>query len=306
MLLMTRLHQLLLGGAIANTFLLLGCAKILGDYEVLATGGAGGAGESSATADATSSSVASSTTVGSGSGTPSGSGSGTPSGSTSGTSSSSTSGSTTSGGSTSSAGGDPCGAGSTAEIVDNFSDNLKGVEWSSYADGSGQVKVAETNQELHITTNGTLDLYGGYYWAKGLRSLIGCHLTLEVKQAAKSDAPILTSLDLVNDKDQASKSWLNISQDYGVILFRHFIANVEKGSQTIPYDPIAHRWWRFRESQGTTTFDTSPDGKTWKTRYSIPTPGFLTEVRVNILVGAVEASAVGGTAIFDNLNITPP
>lgn len=40
----------------------------------------------------------------------------------------------------------------------------------------------------------------------------------------------------------------------------------------IPYDPVAHRWWRIRESSGTCYWDTSPDGTNWTNQASAATP----------------------------------
>lgn len=44
----------------------------------------------------------------------------------------------------------------------------------------------------------------------------------------------------------------------------------------IPYDPIAHRFWQFRESGGTLYVETSPDAVTWTVQHSIPSAPLLT------------------------------
>ena len=41
---------------------------------------------------------------------------------------------------------------------------------------------------------------------------------------------------------------------------------------TTPYDPVAHAWWRLRESGGTIYYEVSPDAQTWNLMASTPWP----------------------------------
>jgi len=71
-----------------------------------------------------------------------------------------------------------------------------------------------------------------------------------------------------------------------------------------PHDPAAHRWWRLRESAGTTYWEVSGDGIQWAVFASMANPIGLTSVGINF--GAWHANATGvDRATFDNYNVSP-
>ncbi|MFV0135496.1 hypothetical protein ACLGIH_20130 [Streptomyces sp. HMX87] len=75
---------------------------------------------------------------------------------------------------------------------------------------------------------------------------------------------------------------------------------------TIPYDPVAHRWFRFREAGGTFYWETSPDASTWTVRRSMPTPQWLKfgTLRTNF-EGYADAGSITQPAQVDNVNTKP-
>lgn len=73
----------------------------------------------------------------------------------------------------------------------------------------------------------------------------------------------------------------------------------------VPYDPVAHLWWRIREEGSTVYFETSPDGLDWTTRHSVPTPPGIATMRLGLgLVPGTDPSPPLETR-FDDLNGTP-
>ncbi|APR80061.1 Hypothetical protein A7982_05408 [Minicystis rosea] len=91
--------------------------------------------------------------------------------------------------------------------------------------------------------------------------------------------------------------------------FRH------DGNESVPmdqtYDPVKHRFWKLRESQGTIYCETSPNGTTWDDAGSFAlAPSLLGEarnMRVKLYAGAPDHAAAPGAFRFDNLNGgTPP
>jgi hypothetical protein len=331
----TRLHAFSLSTLIASASLALGCAKILGDFDLssasaggsasaygstVASGGIGGAFSSSGTdgalsssgTDGTQASSGSSTAVSSGSSTTVSSGSSTTASSGSSTTVSSGSSTVATSSSTSGTGGSTgtggCAPGGTVEMHDDFNDNVIGSSWATFEDGSNnEVVVSESNQAAHIRSNGASFLYGGYYWAGTPRSLIGCQAFIEVKQVPSKTIPLLAYFQL-NGTGAGQGHWLNIDVYKGNIDFNHSINGVVQGTEiSIPYDPIAHRWWRFREASGKIFLETSPDGKTsWQSHFSISTPSFVSAVYVEFGMGAEGSASPGGEAIFDNLSVPPP
>lgn len=67
------------------------------------------------------------------------------------------------------------------------------------------------------------------------------------------------------------------------------------------YDPVAHAWWRIRESGGTTYMDTSPDGVTWTNFWSVANGFAVTNVWVKINSG-YWGTETASDAFIDNVN----
>ena len=74
---------------------------------------------------------------------------------------------------------------------------------------------------------------------------------------------------------------------------------------SVPYDPVAHEWWRIREAGSKVYFETSPDGLAWKEVQNVPTPADIKAMKVGL--GLVPGSAPSGPleTQFDDLDVTP-
>src|SRR6188472_3605072 len=75
--------------------------------------------------------------------------------------------------------GASCGPGSTFDFQDNFDDNMTGSQWTKSA-GAG-IKVIEMTREVQINSAGMVNSWGSYRW-NDTRSLLGCHVFIEVPQ----------------------------------------------------------------------------------------------------------------------------
>jgi hypothetical protein len=73
-----------------------------------------------------------------------------------------------------------------------------------------------------------------------------------------------------------------------------------------PYDPAVHKYFRLRESGGTTYWDWSTDGTTWTTFYSQSTPAFVTGVQVYLDFRCPAISGQDQRATLDNYGGVPP
>jgi len=96
----------------------------------------------------------------------------------------------------------------------------------------------------------------------------------------------------------------------GVQMLRMKIQGSAVSPTEIPYDSVAHRWFRFRVFAGNLLWETAPDGKTWTTRKSTPVPTGLTSQTWGAYVGSSypgtsENSATAGYSEWDNFNIVP-
>jgi hypothetical protein len=71
-------------------------------------------------------------------------------------------------------------------------------------------------------------------------------------------------------RDSAATDKLSIYVSGGQLNARRMLAGANSGTGTaVPYNPVAHAWWRIRESGGTTFFDTSPDSVNWTNFWSV-------------------------------------
>jgi hypothetical protein len=71
------------------------------------------------------------------------------------------------------------------------------------------------------------------------------------------------------------------------------------------YDPVAHRWWRIRESGSTVYFEASPDGIVWKELQSVPSTAEIKSMKVGLGLVPGSAPTAPLETQFDDLDATP-
>jgi hypothetical protein len=71
------------------------------------------------------------------------------------------------------------------------------------------------------------------------------------------------------------------------------------------YNATQQRFWRFRHNRAadTVNWETSPDGATWTTHTTYPTPFNITNLQVALVGQKATATAPNDTVVFDNLRI---
>jgi hypothetical protein len=197
--------------------------------------------------------------------------------------------------------GDTCGPGSVAEIADDFDDDTKADVWAGYADPSAS--IAEVNGQVEMRVDGSTPAFAGYAWLGGPRSLLGCHVSVQMKQVGSTAGGVFTYLSVPSEAGTA----------VGDIAFTHVGSSITmsvggggaSSSQSIPYDPVEQAFWRVREAGGAIHFETSSDGASWLPQFTADTPSFAGTVSVNIGMGVNEPVPGGGFAVFDHLNVEP-
>lgn len=80
---------------------------------------------------------------------------------------------------------------------------------------------------------------------------------------------------------------------------------IDSGPVLLPYDPVAHAWVRIRETGGTLSWDTSPDGITWTTRRTETAPAWVSATDLQVQLLAHRDAGVANVAEFDNFNTAP-
>lgn len=79
----------------------------------------------------------------------------------------------------------------------------------------------------------------------------------------------------------------------------------DENAVRIPYDPVAHSWFRIRESGGSTYWETSPDATAWTVRRTAVTPVWAADTNLGLQLIAHRDAGTENFAEFDNLNWVP-
>jgi len=258
---------------------LFGCGRDWDAYDPrLGAPGAGGAGTSSSTSGTGGGGQVSSSASGTG-----GMGGGSSSSGVGGT-----------GGTGGTGGGGPC----TLPLQDDFNDGtLDTTIWDVFK--ASTVNVAETNGELLMELP---DMPAESPWvsvqSKETYDLTGCSVFVQVLEGLTTDESY-TSLQLI-----AGSEFIEIVRWNGYLRFKRVLGGVHEELSIVSHDLVDHAYWRMREQDGTTYWDTSPDGKSWQNWAMAENPVPVTSLRV-ILAAGTPTGASAGRARFDNVDIVP-
>jgi hypothetical protein len=191
-------------------------------------------------------------------------------------------------------------------FYDNFDDSS--INSSLWATGSFEgsdplVTVNETGGQLVITpvTGQTGLHYNGLISSRTYNFTQGI-IFAEVIQITDGNANTTLTFGADNNNKVVMET------EAGSLIMSLAIAGSSVGSASIPYDNVAHRWWRIRHvaSGDTIRFDTSPDGIAWTQRTSISRGSLnITAGKVNLSAGTWNLLSTPGRAIFDNLSWHP-
>jgi hypothetical protein len=183
---------------------------------------------------------------------------------------------------------------------DDFNDNLMDTtKW--YSAGSPGMTVAEQGGQLQVTTPGDTTVgYDGYY-ARPFLDLTNARATVEVTQPAFGYGTD-TYFVLVDKANSGTTNVLFTVGGMGSLLMRETFNGTITTNVVIPFDAVAHRFWRFRHdpTADTLNWETSPDGLQWTVRCSSQHKVALTRMQAQIYAGRYTTSTPSTTAAFDN------
>ena len=185
-----------------------------------------------------------------------------------------------------------------ASIQDDFADGVIGPPWDGTWADTG-ASVTEESGSLVMSFPGSGDL-----WA----SAETWHLYDLTRSQLVIDVPALTGYSNFETYAQVvsldGNNYLIIERYEGSLVVSVFVAGARVQSNSITYDPIAQRYWRFRESGALARVDTSPDGVDWTTRLTTPMAAFdMTNLRLELAAGHwAPGPGRAVTARFDAVN----
>lgn len=177
--------------------------------------------------------------------------------------------------------------------VSTFTDNFSTKDASRWSADAG---VESVDDRLQITPVGFDE-----YTSLNQYSLTDSMCFVEVVQIASSAINSDTWFEL--RIDDANRLRMNVgSSGTQIISFYKDVSGSGAGSDQL-YNATDMRWWRFRETEGTVYWETSPDCLTWTTRHSEATPISISALTVRLRAYSDDASPT--PAVFDNLNLPP-
>jgi len=183
-------------------------------------------------------------------------------------------------------------------FIDNFNDNDRdSARWAGF--GQNLIERQEINQRLELRPlpNRSSANYVGYY-SKNLYDLTDSSVTLEVVQVLNQVPGTDTFLGAGPDDSNRVMIVVNT----GLIRAGYWLTGAFTTLTTCPYEPVAHRWWRLRESRGTTWWEVSADGERWTVLFSRANPLSLASCVLTIGAGTYQPVVNPGFAIFDSFN----
>lgn len=170
--------------------------------------------------------------------------------------------------------------------------------------GSGH---AYTNQRLEMQSQ-LASTYSGLDTGGTTYDLTGSFASIQFV-GYEAGATSIPSYEIypLNISDSTSNNALQIILQVsgGAFQVRAYkrVSGVGTQLATEAYNAAKHRWFRIRESGGTTYWEYSPNGRTWVTMTSAANPITVTALRFGVMLGTWQAEGTQAKCYFDNFNL---
>lgn len=180
-------------------------------------------------------------------------------------------------------------------LVDNFNDNsVDTAKWGNSFDSLAT--YTETGGRARITLSTTSGNYASYR-STTTYSLIGSSAVVDVPTMCNTGEANAQAYFRLGIDDN---NYVQCTQFGGTLYFQKRVAGATTDVASVTYNSTTHKWWRIRESGGTTYWDTSTDGSSWTNRASNANPITLTALTVDLAGGTFGATTSPGFIEYDN------
>ena len=185
----------------------------------------------------------------------------------------------------------------TPAFFDDFNDNSLNTSKWSVITPSSPVVVSEQGQQLRITLPGSTLGYNGIVSNATFDIRNG---TVQVEKIQPVSQAGWVEDHLIIEKD--ANNYYLLHTGSGSTVLRSMVNGVND-QLIIPYDPVAHHYWRLRHQLASNSvfFETSADGITWTTLKTAAAGFALTAVKFKLNAGAWgTGNANPGAAIYND------
>jgi hypothetical protein len=184
-------------------------------------------------------------------------------------------------------------------LTDPFDQNtLNGTKWSQFTGGSATMGYNSTGATMTYPASTTSSTDGDIS-SNSSYDLTDSYALLQVLSTT-SNANCDNTLRLYNGNNR-----LQIQKEGTTLYFQKVVAGSQTNIASVTYNATTHKWWRIRESSGTTYWETSPDGIAWTVQTSQATPITVTALSVLIAGTAFGTASSPGTFKWNNFNTAP-
>lgn len=191
---------------------------------------------------------------------------------------------------------EPASCGGALALAESFGDS--DLPWGEIRSWEGATAVV-TGGQLVMTMPSDPAAGAGAQLRSYMRTdLRGQRVWVEVSEMVDTSTNAAAELVVTN----GWVDYLEFFQIGGLLYLKAWRAGTVTAETDIPYDPVAHRWWQFREDAGTTYWETSPDGLVWTSRLTAPTPSLVTHAEVWMSAYTGPGITNPGRVVWDNLN----
>jgi len=192
-----------------------------------------------------------------------------------------------------------CGAASTWAFQDDFA--CPSTDWAATLMNGTAVP---SSGEVTFTIDGTAQSDARWTWSGSAASIIGCQAYIGLVTGVGTTGAGIAFLQITNAS--ASGDAVAFWNNAGQLLCVHFEGDAFAGGvtcSTVTYDPVAHRYLRFRESAGTLYWETSPDASTWNQFGSMATPAWAGSVTASFGLSNGNTAGPMTSAVFGPINL---
>jgi len=186
----------------------------------------------------------------------------------------------------------------SSTLIDSFSDNSVDTgRWPNNYFGSATVTEVGGLAVITLAISTAGGNYAGYLSAN--YDITGSYIFVKIDTTPNQATGAGMYLKL-NGTD--SIDWYLESN---TLYARKNVGGVGTSLYSVAFNSTTHKWWKIRENNGTTYWETSTDGLEWSIRHSVTNPITMTSLKIELGSGTYQSEVAPGAGKFDNFNMVP-
>jgi hypothetical protein len=173
--------------------------------------------------------------------------------------------------------------------------------WSQSTAGSGTITFGSGQISFNFPASSTAST-NAQITSLDWFDLTGSSVAIEVPTVPSAATFADASLFLKADTNATSE--LHIQYEGGILYAQQIVAGAQTNPASVTYNATNHRWWRIRESGGTTYWETSPTGLpgSWTEITHAVNPIAVTNMRATLIGACFESETNPGAFTVGNFN----